>query len=322
MAIKNPVLVTGGAGYIGTHVCHELSLRGYTPIVLDDLSTGSVHQLKRVTHLFSADVDVANANQVEDFFKYWTDAAGPFAAAVHLAAKTSVPEGEQNPHEYYRVNGLGTLNIARACNKYKVPVLIYSSTAAVYGITNDICKEWHETRPANVYGETKLLGEKFVSGYYSGRSLVFRFFNVAGASPEIGLGDTRPPAALIPSAVKAAYDGFPFSVYGDGQAVRDFVHVHDLARTIALSVDDPRARGVFNISSGKSHTVSDVVKRVQNINPSMTVSYAGSRSGDVLRSRASITKISQILGYHPTKTLCDMISSEYAWRHIISSRCV
>lgn len=316
MALKNAVVVTGGAGYIGTHVCHFLKEAGYTPIIIDDCSTGSADQAKKVADHHSLDVDISDKEKLEQTLQYWKS-AGEIRAVIHMAAKTSVPEGQEQPHAYYKTNGLGTLNMAWACERLHIPTVIYSSTAAVYGTTTGPSEEWHTPAPTNVYGRSKLLGEQFLREHYSGRCVIFRYFNVAGALPTEGLGDTRGDSkALVPSLIRSGRAGSVFNIYGDGSAVRDFVHVADLAKAHVLAISNENARGVINVGYGVATPVSKIIELSKTLCPELQVECLPRRAGDVAFSQAGISNLTRMLRFYPSMSLADILATEYAWQNI------
>ena len=227
------VLVTGGAGYIGSHVVKQLGQAGYDVVVYDNLSTG-VAQAVLYGELIVG--DLADTEKLSQVF-----AKHDFQAVLHFAASIAVPESVERPLDYYSNNTVNVLNVLRCCEKYEVNQLVFSSTAAVYGEPKENpVSETAPTNPINPYGMSKLMSEHIIQDYAKTSNLqylILRYFNVAGADPDGQLGQWNPEAThLIRAGCDAALGRRPnVKIFGidfdtsDGTGVRDFIHVVDLA---------------------------------------------------------------------------------------------
>ncbi len=321
------VLVVGGAGYIGSHTVYELIRDGHEVVVMDNLSTGSKDMIHEQATLFEGDVTVpTDVNQVFE--------EGPFDVVMHFAAKIVVPESVQDPLLYYHNNVEGVRVLLDAMRHHHTKRIVFSSTAAVYGEANGVCDESSPTVPINPYGETKLACEKMIRWVSKAEGftyVIFRYFNVAGAdaSGKIGLLHDR-ITHLIPVTIQAALGMRQhLSVYGndypteDGTCIRDYIHVTDLALAHVLGAKhllDGGASSVMNLGSNKGFSVLDVANEVNNVMP-LQVVMTERRPGDPAVLVASNEKAQKILGWTPTRTLSDMITSDLAFRkaHMTSS---
>lgn len=315
------ILVTGGAGYIGSHMLPALRRQGYRPLVFDNLSEGHRAAVAETELVIG---DLADFGALRAILR-----ANRPRAVIHFAAVCSVAESVTLPHKYYDTNVVGTVNLLRAMLETGVPRLIISSTAAVYGepLTMPITEE-HSTRPINPYGWSKLVGEQILKDYshaYDIRHVAFRYFNAAGAAPEIGLGeDHRPESHLIPLALRAIMeDGEPLRVYGqdypteDGTCVRDYVHVKDLVdahlRGLEYLLNDGESN-TFNLGTESGYSIRQVLDRVQAVTGSeVPHEFVARRPGDPAALVASNRKAREVLGWQPEHDLDSIISSAWDW---------
>ena len=267
------VLVTGGAGYIGSHVVEELQKNGFTPIVYDNLSTGHAAAVPEEVQLVEGDIhDVAFLKHIMAQFE--------IDAVIHFAASSLVGESMENPSKYYFNNVEGSLHLLEAMKGAGVDYIVFSSTAAVYGEPESVpIKEDSCLNPTNVYGRTKLMIEKMLADYdmaYEMRYVALRYFNAAGASPSRDIGEDHDPEShLIPLVLKTAQGvRRQVAIYGtdyataDGTCVRDYVHVCDLATAHVLALKHLLAGGasrVYNLGSenGFSARSSMLLKRLR-----------------------------------------------------------
>jgi UDP-glucose 4-epimerase len=269
---RKSILVTGGAGYIGSHTVMQLVARGETVVVLDDLSTG-FRQAVRGAPLVVG--NVADKTLVANVLREHA-----VDTVVHFAAHTIVPESVRDPLKYYGNNTCSTRNLLDACAQSGVKHFVFSSTAAVYGMPADgVAREDSPTAPINPYGTSKLMSEwmlRDLSFATPLRHVVLRYFNVAGSDPEGRIGQsTRAATLLVKVACEAAVGKRPFvSVFGtdyptpDGTGIRDYIHVHDLADAHLRAVDYLRDGGsslIANCGYGHGYSVRDVLATVQRV---------------------------------------------------------
>jgi len=288
------VLVTGGAGFIGSHVVDRLVADGYSVRVIDDLSAGRLENISG--HLKRGRVDfvegdVRNASVIEKSVE-------DVDAVVHLAAVTSVPFSVRNPVFTFDVNVTGTLNLLRSCAEHKVSRLVYASSCAVYGEPRVLpVKEAHPTNPISPYAESKLVAERYVVGLCARGILdcvALRFFNVYG--PRQCMNDY---SGVITRFVDLARRGEPLTVYGSGSATRDFVFVEDVVDAVMLCCESREAVGeVFNVGTGKATTVNELAKTIIELTKSgSSVCFGEPRAGDIKHSYADVSKAEMLLGF-------------------------
>ena len=320
--MNRKVLVTGGAGYIGSHVVRQLGEADYDVVVYDNCSTG-VAQAVLHGELIIGDLgDIDRLYQV--FGKH------QFSAVLHFAASLVVPESVAQPLDYYANNTRNTLNLLRCCSIMGVNQLIFSSTAAVYGEPRENpVTELTPTLPINPYGRSKLMSEWMIQDYGMAsrlRYVILRYFNVAGADPGGRIGqNSRNATHLIASACNAALKRqAEFKIFGndfptpDGTGIRDYIHVEDLA---TAHVDGLRYLGrggesqILNCGYGKGYSVRQVVERVKDISGvDFPVIEVARRPGDPACVTADAEKIKQVLNWQPRyNNLNKIISSFLAW---------
>ena len=250
------VLVTGGAGFIGSHVLEQLRHVGHDIIVVDDLTAGLAGNVL-INELLQRDI-------VRDGWQQEVEALGGLPEVViHLAAKTSVPVSQQYPAWFMDTNNLGTLRVLAAARQWGARV-VFASSAAVYGPLEGPDRSSVEddpTRPNNIYGVTKLTGEGLCASFPDVATAVFRFFNVYG--PRQRADHTY--ASVIPKFHEALLRGQPLTVHGDGRQVRDFVYVEDVARIVAAAAITFTQHGPVNVASGNAITIVGLVDRMRHI---------------------------------------------------------
>ncbi|RSN73689.1 SDR family NAD(P)-dependent oxidoreductase, partial [Candidatus Methanodesulfokora washburnensis] len=263
------ILVTGGAGFIGSHLVKALVEAGYSVRVLDNLSTGSLENLRGLSLDFVKG-DVRNYDEVEEAVK-------GMEAVVHLAALIDVSESVEKPLDYLEVNVKGTLNVARASRN--VDTVVFSSSCAVYGEPEKLpIDEDHRINPKSPYAASKAGGEAYIISYanlYGYRPVILRFFNVYGPK------QSRAYSGVITEFIKRAARGDPLIIYGDGEQTRDFIHVRDAVDAVMRSLKS-NASGIYNIGSGKATKISELaylVLKTMNIN-ALPV-YMPPRPGDI-----------------------------------------
>ncbi len=286
------VLITGGAGYIGSHMVYKLKEEGYNPFVIDDLSTGKRELIPDDIDFFKA--CIGSGEQITNYLK-----ENKIEAVIHFAAKIIVPESIKNPLKYYIGNTNKTNSLISSCIDAKIEKFIFSSTAAVYGnisSSNSKVNEISPTNPENPYGLSKLLSEQIlrdISKLLNFRFVILRYFNVAGADPLFRTGQmTKNATHLIKIACEAALNKRDFvEVYGndfgtpDGSGVRDYIHVSDLvdAHFSGLKyLNDGFDSITLNCGYGIGHSVFEVLKEVEKVSgKKLKIKVVGRRDGDV-----------------------------------------
>jgi UDP-glucose 4-epimerase len=316
------LLVTGGAGYIGSVVTRRLREAGHEPIVLDDLSTGHRQAVGEAEFVQG---DCGDRAIVAPLLK-----RRGIEGAVHLAASSLVGESVRDPARYYRNNLERSLALLDALREGGVVHFVLSSTAAVYGEPVAIpMQEDHPTHPTNPYGETKLALEKALQWYNAAHGMSFvslRYFNAAGATADGTLGEDHDPEThLIPSLLRAALDGGEVPLFGtdyatpDGTAVRDYIHVEDLAEAHLRGLDRLRAHGgaaIYNLGNGAGFSVQQVVAAARRVTGrTVTTRSAPRRPGDPEALVASSERARRELSWSPRVADLEAIV-ETAWRFL------
>ena len=314
------VLVTGGAGYIGSHAVRALRAAAHTVVVFDDLSAGHAAAVGDATLV---EGDVRDTAQVETTLRRHA-----VTAVMHFAAVLSVGESVREPARYYDNNVRGSLSVLDAMLAAGVHRFVLSSTCAVYGnpVTTPIDED-HPTNPINAYGESKLVVERALAHYgraYGLRAIALRYFNAAGADPDGELGEDHDPEIhLSPRAIEAACGGAKLQVFGedyptaDGTCERDYVHVSDLAtgHLRALeALDTGATTRVYNLGTGRPHSVREVIRAVERATGRRVPAEAAPRrAGDPAVLCASADRIGRELGWRPAYVGLDEVV-ETAWR--------
>jgi UDP-glucose 4-epimerase len=313
------LLVTGGAGYIGSVVARQLVDAGHETVVLDNLSKG--HKRTVPEDIRFVEADLLNVERVSEVL------AGSFDGVLHFAAFSLVGESVEEPERYYRNNVCGTLHLLEAMREADVSRLVFSSTAAVYGEPEEVpIPETSPTLPTNPYGGSKLAVDQMIRAVAEARGLAatsLRYFNVAGASGRFG-EDHHPETHLIPLVLQAASgQRDSVKIFGtdyptrDGTAVRDYIHVEDLGRAhlLALEAAEPGEHRVYNLGNGAGFSVREVIEAARRVTdrPIKAVE-SPRRSGDPAVLVASSDKIRGELGWKPEKPELEvMISDAWDW---------
>lgn len=308
-AIMETVIVTGGAGYIGSHTCKALARAGYTPVAFDNLSRGHRDLVKWGPLVRGDLLDTEALNLAFEAHKP--------VAVVHFAALAYVGESFQEPGLYYRNNVVGTLNLLDAVVAHGVRSIVFSSSCATYGVPDNVpIPEDHRQNPINPYGNTKLACERAIKDYAAGHGMryaLLRYFNAAGADPE---GEARehhdPETHLIPLALRAARGGDTLRVFGDdyptvdGTCVRDYVHVTDLADAHVRALERLTSGGdsiACNLGTGTGSSVREVIDTVEKVTGSPVVHEINPRRpGDPPELVAAPGLARQALGWTPKRS--------------------
>jgi UDP-glucose 4-epimerase len=315
------VLVTGGAGYIGSHVVRQLGEAGHEVVVYDNLSTGHRWALLAGTLV---EGDLADGERLDKLFEEHR-----FDAVLHFAAFIVVPESVAEPLKYYSNNTRNTLGLLERVQRFGVPHFVFSSTAAVYGMPEQtVIDETTPLAPINPYGASKMMSERMLMdlGAAGGPSYVaLRYFNVAGADPEARIGQATPDAThLIKVACQAALGQRErLQIFGtdyetpDGTCIRDYIHVEDLARAHLDALDYLAAGGdsqVLNCGYGRGYSVREVAETVQRVSGvDFRVDEAPRRAGDPPALVAENARIKEVLGWQPKFDDLETIVVD-AWR--------
>lgn len=316
------ILVCGGAGYIGAHMCMQLAASGHSVTVFDNLSTGHAEAV-RWGELIEGDLLVKD--DLKRAFKQRT-----YSAVMHFSAKSLVGESMLHPELYYYNNVSGTLNLLDAMVQHDVKTLIFSSSASVYGTpAYSPIDEQHPKVPINPYGRSKLMVETMLSDFdaaFGLRSVSLRYFNAAGADPGAVIGeDHATETHLIPNVLRSVLQPstYPLKIFGnnydtpDGTCIRDYIHIVDLCDAHMKALDYLKQGGkteAFNLGNGKGFSVLDVINAAQRVTgQDINYSIQARRPGDPAVLVASATKAKDILGWAPEYTELNKII-ETAWR--------
>lgn len=305
--MSSRVLVTGGAGYIGSHAVRQLGEAGYDVIVYDNLSTGHAWA---VTHGELVVGDLADTRRLDGLFEQ-----RDFSAVLHFAGHSVVPESTANPLEYYRNNTRNTLDLLSVMNRHAVSRIVFSSTAAVYGNPDQrVVTEAVPPAPINPYGASKMMSERMVMDLAEASELsyvILRYFNVAGADPQTRLGQATPAAThLVKVACECATGAREgMQIFGtdyatrDGTCIRDYIHVEDLASAHVQALAHMEAGGdsrLLNCGYGRGFTVREVIDMVKRLSGvDFSVIEAERRAGDPEALTADNSRIRETLGWQP-----------------------
>lgn len=333
------ILVTGGAGYIGSHVAKQLlETTGHELIVVDNLSTGSMKTLRTLEQIGRFEfirMDLSDFSAVDALF-----CGGRFDAVMHFAASIVVPESVENPMKYYMNNTVNTANLIACADRHRVKKFIFSSTAAVYGepvlLPVGGIDEDFETKPINPYGQSKLMSERILIDAAKASSLlkyvIFRYFNVAGAdifykdeslAPRIGQSFPGATHLIKIASECAAGKRKEMSIFGndyatsDGSGVRDYIHVEDLAEAHVKAVEylENGPSGIFNAGYGKGYSVKEVIAAMESAShKSICVKIAPRRVGDPAALVCNSTKLKTQMQWQPKHEDLGLIcQSAFAW---------
>jgi len=322
------VLVSGGAGYVGSHTCLRLAEAGFLPVVFDNLSNGHAEFVQWGPLEVG---DIRDAARLDAVF-----AAHKPVALLHFAALIEVGESVQSPGRFYDNNVAGAICLIEAARRAGIKAMVFSSTCATYGDPQQVpMDETHPQAPLNPYGHTKLMIEQVLRDldrYSDFRSIALRYFNAAGADPEGRIGERHHPEThAIPLAIAAAMNGGQgFKIFGDdyptpdGTAVRDYVHVLDLADAHVLALRALLAGGpsdVFNLGTGTGTSVNELAAAIGSASGvEFTPGRAARRGGDAPVLVADNRKAREVLGWAPRRDLKDIIQSAWRWHEAEARR--
>lgn len=316
--MNKKILVTGGAGYIGSHTLKLLAEQAYELWVYDDLSNGLESLLPSKAHFVKGDLQ---GPELEALFKN-----EKFDLVIHDAAKIDVNESMEDPYYYYHHNTVATLKLLRLMKEQQCQRLVFASTAAVYGYCKDLpVTENTPTVPTNHYGQSKLMAERMILAgkIYGLRSVIFRFFNVCGVDVELGR-KLKTGHHLIGKIIKVlGGEQKKLSVFGnncpsvDGSPARDFIDVRDIALGQVRATEALLANfegGIFNLAVGQAYTVLQAIKTAEKISGRQCAyDFTEAREGEVPVIYADATKAKQFLNWQYKYSFEEMISSEWQW---------
>ncbi|AHB40525.1 TPA: UDP-glucose 4-epimerase GalE [candidate division WWE3 bacterium] len=328
--MKSEILVTGGAGYIGSHAVKRLLKENYKVRVLDNFTTGrrqALENLKKYGNLEVLEVDLRDGEKVKSTLN--AVSKNNVSAVMHFAGVLSVGESMQDPHKYFLNNLMGSVNLLEAMRIAGIKNIIFSSTCATYGNSRYLpIDEKHPQNPTNPYGESKLMVEKAIRWYselFGLRHVIFRYFNVFGSDPDCDVGySSLPPVHLVQSAVRGALGLSPFSVTcadnfdtRDGTPVRDYVDVVDLVDAHFRAVKYLEGGGtsdVFNLGTGKGFTVYEIIDQVEKTVGNKFDRNPGEiRRGEYAEVYANYDKAKAVLGWNPSTSLEEGINNLTRW---------
>jgi nucleoside-diphosphate-sugar epimerase len=316
-------VVTGGAGFIGSHIVDELVRRGVETFVIDDFSTGSPENLRQHAGNGLVKVLVGDVRRTAELLR----SAGGVDVVFHEAAIASVPISVEQPMRVHDANVNASLEVMEFCRRAEVRRLVFASSAAVYGVLDrKLASEEIPCRPSSPYGASKLAVEDYLSAYhktYGLETVALRYFNVYGPRQAFNNGYS----GVITIFAKQLAGGSSPTIFGDGLQTRDFVNVDDIVQANLLAAESPSPAGErFNVASGQSVSVIGLLDRLKSIagRPDIAPTFAPPRPGDVRSGGASIRKIRAELGYFPMVQLGDGLSALLEQgrfeRHLSASR--
>ena len=322
------ILITGGAGYIGSHSAKALARAGFSPVVVDDLRTGHRSVVRWGPFV---EADVADKASLDQVFRTYR-----IAAVIHFAGSAYVGESMSAPQLYFQNNVGSTLNLLECMLSHGVDRIVFSSSCATYGHPQTIpITEQHPQKPVNPYGESKLMVEKILGWYaqaYGLRYAILRYFNAAGADPEGELGEMHEPEPhLIPRVIAAALGSLPtVDVYGtdydtvDGTAVRDYIHVSDLAEAHVAAMQYLQRGGAssaINLGTGIGHSVRQVISAIQQASGRpVPFRHFPRRAGDPPELVADAQEASKRLAWRPRYSdLRNIVETAWAWHNSIQN---
>ncbi|QST00940.1 UDP-glucose 4-epimerase GalE [Pontibacillus sp. ALD_SL1] len=329
------ILVTGGAGFIGSHVCVELIEAGFRVVVIDNFVNSTPEALERIESITGErvhfmDVDMMDLDSLDEVFLTYT-----IDAVIHLAGLKAVGESVTDPLQYYRYNLTPLLHLCECIEKHHVHRLVFSSSATVYGPPQHVpIPETHPVKTENPYGRTKHMSEQilkdFQRSYFPVKIVILRYFNPVGAhqSGLIGEKPTGVPNNIMPYITEVAIGRLPvLHIFGDdyptrdGTCIRDFVHITDLANGHVKGIEatermDPGV-AVYNLGTGKGTTVKELLHTFEHVTQTtIPFTIADRRSGDVAVSYADVRAAERELGWKSTKGIEDMCKDAWRWQHL------
>nr|VFJ53789.1 MAG: UDP-arabinose 4-epimerase [Candidatus Kentron sp. FM]VFJ65404.1 MAG: UDP-arabinose 4-epimerase [Candidatus Kentron sp. FM]VFK08578.1 MAG: UDP-arabinose 4-epimerase [Candidatus Kentron sp. FM] len=324
------ILVTGGAGYVGSHACKALARAGFTPVTYDNMSRGHPWAVKWGP---LEEGDIARRARLDEVIRRYRP-----MAVMHFAALAYVGESVLNPGGYYRNNVAGTLTLLEALRDHGIHRIIFSSTCAIYGIPEKIpMDEGHPQQPINPYGASKRMVERILSDFriaHGLRSMALRYFNAAGADPEGEIGEAHDPEThLIPLLLQSALgQRSATTIFGDdydtpdGTCIRDYIHVTDLARAHVLALqalEQGADSGAYNLGNGQGFSVREIIEHAGRVTGCpIPVEIGPRRAGDPPRLIGDASRMRKELGWQPRYSDPDTIlATAWRWHRAFADGC-
>lgn len=317
--MKN-ILVTGGAGYVGSHTCKLLAQCGYNPISYDNLSKGHAESVKWGPLI---EGELEDCNKLTNILKQYKP-----LAVLHFAASAYVGESVINPFKYYKNNVGGTLSLLEAMRANELDKIVFSSSCATYGTPNlKVINETCAQNPINPYGHSKLMVEKILVDLASQgeiKHICLRYFNAAGADKDGEIGENHDPEThLIPLAIQSALGGPQLKIFGtdfltpDGTAVRDYIHVEDLGRAHILALEHLLNQGksdFINLGTGRGHSVKEIINSLRELGIKVVSTNSEKRVGDPAYLVADVSKAKELLNWSAEYTqIKDILKTAILW---------
>ena len=315
------ILITGGAGYIGSHIVEQLLKKNVNIIILDNLVTGYKRLINKQTKFING--DIKNKSKLIKIINDYK-----IESIIHLAAYLNVNEAEKNKKKYYKNNIEGTLNLVHACKGSKVKTIIFSSSCSIYGNCKGSVSEKTKPNPQGYYAYTKFKGEEIIKKYakkYNYQYGILRYFNVAGASSsgKVGEINTSHGHLIKNIAIQSLKKKPSISIYGndyktkDGTCIRDYMHVSDLTNIHiqTLKYINTKSKSLtLNCGYGKGYSVLDIVKILKKINKKLIINFEPRRAGDVAQVYAETKKFKKIFKWQPKfNNINKIVNSAIAW---------
>ena len=322
----NKIIVTGGAGYIGSHTCKLLRQKGYDPITIDNLSTGHSSFVKWGELI---KLDIKETDKLMELLKK----INPIAI-IHFAASSDVGESMVNPTKYYQNNVAGTISLLEAMQSNGLQNIVFSSSCAIYGIpSSDKIKEDSILNPISPYGNSKLIIEKILIDLSKLKKINFyslRYFNAAGADDDLEIGELHDPEThLIPLAIKSGFNkDYILKIFGsdfntpDGTAIRDYIHVNDLAEAHYLSLENllnEKKSDFINLGNGVGFSVMEIIDILRKQGIKIKYETHNKRDGDPPKLLADNTKAAEVLNWAPSYDIEKTLFSAHSWYKKINS---
>ena len=339
------ILVTGGAGFIGSHTSACLLENGYEICVLDSLSHSDVKSLHQIRQIYSEKKiniddklkffkgDLRDKEFIDSVFKKSENESNPINGVIHFAGIKSVAESILNPMKYWENNLIGSYNLIKSMSENNCTTFVFSSSATVYGNTTDtLIKESSKIQPINPYGSTKYAVEKLLNDVFSTkknkwRVAILRYFNPIGAHPSglIGENPLEKPNNIFPLIINSAYEQNNLKVFGkdwptlDGTCIRDYIHIMDLADGHIKALDhlirNDSQLITLNIGTGQGNSVLDLIKTFEIVNNiKVPFIFSDRRKGDVCKLVADNQRAKKILNWYPTRSIEDMCRDGWRWK--------